>query len=132
MWLCGFLNLLCDRVIKNSAFDSSQASDGLLYQRVISYLSDHYTESITLKSVAARFGYNEKYLSHTLHSLIGISFRTLLPLYRIDHAKTLLSVPEYSVSDIAYTSGFSAVNTFNRTFKAFTGITPSEYRNTNL
>ncbi len=128
VFLCGCLHLIGDQVIRQSAFESSQASDGLLYQKVISYLSAHYTENITLKGVAQRFGYNEKYLSHTLHELTGINFRSLLSLYRIDRAKALLNDPNCSMADIAYQSGFSAVNTFNRTFKSFTGLTPSQYR----
>lgn len=126
--LSGYLNLICDRVIRRSEFAPYQSSDSILYQKVISFLSENYTADITLKSVANTFGYNEKYLSHTLHDLTGINFRTLLCLYRIDHAKKLLRDPTVSISQVAFDSGFSAVNTFNRMFKSFTGMTPTAYR----
>ncbi len=132
LYICGCLHLLYDRVIRHSELDTPLPSDGILYQKVISYLSDHYTENITLKTVASKFGYNEKYLSHTLHDLTGINFRTLLSLYRIDRAKTMLGDPVYSIADVAYKSGFSAVNTFNRMFKTFTGMTPSQYRSSGI
>ncbi len=127
--ICGALNLICDRVLSNASFeDEEKALDGRLYQKVISYVSEHYTEDITLKSLAQQFGYNEKYLSSSLHSLTGINFRRLLSYYRISHAKRLLETRDESMSDIAYASGFSAVNTFNRIFKQTEGMTPLEYR----
>ena len=129
--VCGYLNLIGAKVIERSTFDSTRYMDGILYQKVISYLSEHYVENITLSQIAKRFGYNEKYLSHTLHSLTGIHFRQLLTFYRLDHAKKLLkSRKDISITAIAAESGFYSINTFNRAFKGMTGKSPSEYRNT--
>ena len=100
----------------------------MVYQQIVSYISRHYTENISLKSIAKRFGYNEKYLSFALHKLTGINVRKLISLYRINKAKELLSIPQKDVSEIALNCGFSAINTFNRVFKQLTGVTPSEFR----
>jgi len=43
-------------------------------------------------------------------------------------AKLLLEHPDYTISAIAQECGMSNTVTFNRTFKEFYGITPSEYR----
>ena len=127
--ISGYLNLICAKVIKQATFSRAKQSDGVLYQKVISFLSLHYTEDITLSSVAKKFGYNEKYLSHTLHELTGIHFRQLLTFYRINHAKQLLEREKgKKITSIATESGFSAINTFHRVFKERTGFTPLEYR----
>ena len=129
MTVSGYLNLICSFVIKNSRFENARPTDGVLYQKVISYLSSHYTESITLSGVAKLFGYNEKYLSHALHDLTGIHFTQLLAFYRINRAKELLeSQSADTITAIAEKSGFSSINTFNRSFKERTGLTPSEYK----
>lgn len=128
--LSGYLNLICAQVLKNARFDSHPPTDSLLYQQVMTYLSAHYAENITLKTLADKFGYNEKYLSHSLHTLTGMNFRRLLSLYRVEHAKQLLTGESKSISDIALASGFSALNTFNRVFKSFTSQSPSQYRKT--
>jgi YesN/AraC family two-component response regulator len=121
--------LIGARVIENAKFTEGKQTDGVLYQKVISYLSEHYAENITLSSVAKTFGYNEKYLSHTLHTLTQMHFSHLLSLYRIQAAKRLLEGGEYkNITEIATACGFSALNTFHRTFKETVGITPSEYR----
>ena len=127
----GYLSLILNNVILNSNFTTSEYTDGVLYQQVVSYISRHYTENITLKSISKKFGYNEKYLSSTLHKLTGINVRKLISLYRVNKAKELLSISNSDVSNIALNSGFSAINTFNRTFKELVGVTPTEYKNSN-
>ena len=85
--------------------------------------------NITLSSVAKTFGYNEKYLSHTLHALTQMHFSHLLSLYRIQAAKRLLEGAERkNITEIATACGFGAINTFHRAFKETVGVTPSEYR----
>lgn len=127
--ISGYLNLLCHKVMAQASFEESKHSDGVLYRKVISYLSEHYTENITLAQLAKIFGYNKKYLSHTLHELTGIQFRQLLAFYRIEHAKKLLrTASDQDITTIAMNSGFSALNTFHRTFKELTDVTPTEYR----
>ena len=129
--ICGILNIIAEKVIENSEFEESGCMDGVLFQKVVNYLSTHYTEEIKLSTLSKLFGYNEKYLSHALHSLTGIHFSQLLSFYRIEHAKRLLSGnAQKSVTTVALESGFSAMNTFHRVFLKHTGMTPLEYRHT--
>lgn len=124
-----YLNLICAKVVEVSDFESAKRGDGTLYQKVISYIAEHFREKITLHSLSEKFGYNEKYLSHALHTLTGIYFSKLIDMYRIEYAKKLLTDnPSCSISKVAMESGFSAINTFNLSFKELTGMTPSEYR----
>ena len=126
----GYLNLICAKVIKCSSFENPRYTDGVLYQKIISYVSENYTNDITLSQVAKMFGYNEKYLSYTLHDLTGVNFRQLLNFYRINHAKNLLSNSKNkNIGQIAMECGFGALNTFNREFKRVVGMTPRAYRN---
>ena len=129
--ICGVLNLIAEKVIERSQFEEANCTDGVLFQKVVTYLSTHYTEEIKLSQLAKLFGYNEKYLSHALHSLTGVHFSQLLTFYRIEHAKKLLSQqPQKSITSVAMESGFSAINTFHRAFLNHMGMTPTQYRNT--
>lgn len=126
--ICGYLHLICEKVVKNADFEDVGQADGILCQKLISYVAAHFKEDISQKQIAREFGYNEKYLSHTIHEVLGIHFSKLLALYRVEHAKKLLNRNNQSISCVAASSGFGAVNTFNRVFKEMTGVTPSEYR----
>ncbi|MBE6644056.1 MAG: helix-turn-helix domain-containing protein [Ruminococcaceae bacterium] len=130
--ISGVLNMIAEKVIEHSELEVSSFIDGVLFQKVVSYLSSHYIEEIKLSELAKLFGYNEKYLSHALHSLTGIHFSQLLAFYRIEHAKKLLSGnSQKSVTTVALESGFSAINTFHRAFLKHTGMTPLQYRHNN-
>ena len=127
--VCGILNLIAAKVIEHSQFEETNCMDGVLLQKVVTYLSTHYKEEIKLGQLAKLFGYNEKYLSHALHSLSGVHYSQLLAFYRIEHAKKLLSQqPQKSITTVAMESGFSAINTFHRVFLKHTGMTPLQYR----
>ena len=128
--ISGYLNLILAKVIECSDKEDANASDGVLYQKVMSYITQNFTENISLKKIAKKFGYSEKYLSHTLHDLTGVHFSNLLALHRINYAKELLiKNPKMKTVEVAYESGFSALNTFERNFKRITGLLPTQYRN---
>ena len=131
MKICGLMNLICARFLENAVFCEKAADDHNLFSEAISYVSQNFRQDITLKQVAKELGYNEKYLSASLHALTKMNFREFLGTYRIDYAKHLLSDSKESskrISDVALESGFSSINSFNRCFKAVTGMTPSEYQ----
>lgn len=126
--ITAYLNLICNKVIENGNFEKSSQTDDILYQKVISYIADNFAEKITLKQIADKLNYNEKYLSSAIHSLTGIHFSDLVAVYRIEGAKERLANSERSIAEIALECGFSAVNTFNRKFKKTVSMTPTEYR----
>ena len=128
MAISGYLNLICAKVLECAEFEKAGHTDSILYQKVISYISKNFRENISLKSIAKEFGYNEKYLSYSLHGLTGIHFSKLVTQYRVEYAKKLLSDQSMKISWVAMQSGFSALNSFNRMFKEMTGITPTQYR----
>jgi AraC-like DNA-binding protein len=52
--------------------------------------------------------------------------------YRVAEAKRKLAEPasaKFTIAAIAYDCGFNSLATFQRCFKQFTGITPSQYQN---
>lgn len=59
----------------------------------------------------------------------GTSFSTLLNEVRRDLATQYLKEKEVSKAEIAYLLGYSEVSVFSRSFKKWTGMTPSEYEN---
>lgn len=129
MLITAYLNLICHKVAEEGEFKYGRENDGILYQKVISYISESYAENIFLEKIAKRFGYNKKYLSYALHSLTGIHFTDFIAIYRVERAKELLMNDKtLSVAEIAMKCGFSSINTFNRKFKKMTAQTPSEYR----
>ena len=128
--LSGLLTLLFSELSRQTQMVDSHLQDGSLYITAVNYISNHFRTDFTLRDMAKALGYHEKYLSSSLHSLTGMNFRSFLASYRINYAKNLLRgcSSKKSISEIALTCGFPSINTFNRTFRQLTGVTPSAYR----
>jgi len=130
MRLSGLLNLIYAAFLQKTAIVDRPRESASLYRSAIAYIAAHFTEDISLADVAAQLGYHEKYLSSALHSLTGMNFCMFLASYRVDLAKRILRSAEgrkKSISQVAMEVGFSSINTFNRSFKRLTGVTPGEY-----
>ena len=74
---------------------------------------------------------NSTYLSEAIKTATGLTFSDYVCKLRLEHAKDLLidsKEKESSIADVAFSSGFNTVRTFNRLFKEKYGLTPTEMR----
>lgn len=99
-------------------------------QPVIAYIEDHFSEKITLQELSALTGLTPTYFSTLFKQIVGISLWNYIGSKRIDKAICLLSAPDcrQNMLEIAARCGFQNSANFNKTFRKFTGMTPSEYR----
>ena len=83
---------------------------------------------LNMSDVANRLGVHRNDVSMVVNSSKGISFSQLVNGYRVEYAKQqLLLDPTMKMANVAISSGFSSDTSFYRTFKAITGMTPSEW-----
>ncbi|MCR5716419.1 MAG: AraC family transcriptional regulator [Lachnospiraceae bacterium] len=95
------------------------------------YLSEHFTEEITLEEIAAFAGFSKYHFARIFNDYTGETFYQYLQQKRINFAQTLLSNPLLSVTDIAYQAGFASSTAFTRAFRKSTGFTPTQFRQLN-
>lgn len=96
-------------------------------QQLLTWIDGHYAEDITLSFAAAHMNFSESHFSRVFKKLIGINFVTYLNAVRIEHAAAMLRSSGARITDIALCCGFGNVRSFNRTFKEYTGCTPSQF-----
>lgn len=96
--------------------------------QVLQYISEHFTEPLSLESTARALGISRIHLSHIFSQQLRINFRQYINTLRITHACTLLRKPEYSVSQVSYLCGYGNPRTFHRAFQLQCRMTPGEYR----
>ncbi len=58
----------------------------------------------------------------------GITLERYIITRRIEKVKELLVYTDFTLTDIAYITGFSSVNHLSRQFKEFSGLTPSHFK----
>ena len=99
------------------------------FQReLLAFIHGHFTEALSLATLAGRFHLSEKYLSRYFKEHFHISFIQYLNHLRLTHAKKLLETTELPITEIALCSGFSSDSYFIRNFKKACGISPLKYR----
>ncbi len=81
----------------------------------------------TRAGLAHRLHMSERTLGRRLSDR-GVSFRALLDNVRKELALGYLDEPHHAVTDVAYMLGFSDQSNFARSFRRWTGRTPSQYR----
>ena len=79
--------------------------------------------------IVENIGINRSYISQFINNEYNISFSHYINKLRIEKACCLLEGSiNKSIEGIAFDSGFNSLSTFNRAFKKFKGVLPSEYR----
>lgn len=94
----------------------------------IQYISQHYTESISLDSVAKVVGLNKSYLSRIFKARTGETMSNYINQCRIRKAASLLRKTDRRAYEIAEMVGYNNVEYFNQVFKKLMGVSPKEYR----
>jgi len=99
-----------------------------LDKRVRIQVSQALSEGIpTLSEIGTRLGMSARTLQRRLSDQ-GLSFQTLVDESRRQLAEQLLTESKYSLSEIAFLTGFSEQSAFTRAFKRWAGKTPRSYR----
>jgi len=82
------------------------------------------------EDLAARLNTNRTYLADAIRKCAeGLTFTEYLNRYRLRYAATLLTEnPDLSINEVGDDSGFNSRSTYNRLFRDYYGMSPSEYR----
>lgn len=84
---------------------------------------------LTLRGLCQQIKENPHYVSQVINQDLGSDFYDFVNGHRIDQAKEALAVtPDKTVLEIGLAVGFNSKSTFNSAFRRYTGMTPTEYR----
>ena len=92
------------------------------------YILEHYTERITLGSIAERFHFSVSYCNNVFKRETQKTIVDFVIEERMRKAKELLTYTDFSLPEIALKVGYEDYNYFSRLFKKHTRHTPTQYR----
>lgn len=80
--------------------------------------------------LSKRIGTNAVYITNAVRKYAdGATVNEFINGYRLRHAASLLTNnPDLNINEVEYRSGFNSRATFNRCFRTFFGMSPSEYK----
>ena len=98
-------------------------------QELKEIIQDHIDTNLSLKEISKGLEINPSYLSREFSKYFDdLSFGDYIRKSRIEKAKELMQSKNYSLTEIAYLTGFSDQSHFTRIFKHHTGKSPSAYK----
>ncbi len=118
--LAGVLHSLSYRPV----YDYSERDLG---HRIITYISEHACEELSLESASRALGISPSHLSHFFSDRLHVNFRHFINAIRIDKARLMMRDPNLTLTDICGACGFTNMRTFRRAFQSELGCLPSEH-----
>lgn len=97
---------------------------------VLRYIATNYTNAdLDLDSVVSATGTNRNKVNEILKTELGMTFTSYLNKLRLTQAaRLLIEKGSATISEIAYSVGYSNVSYFNKLFKEEYGCTPKDFR----
>lgn len=99
------------------------------YEKILKYISLHFREPLTLQSTCRTLGISQTYLSMIMRKYGNDTFKNVLTKTRMEYAKKIMETSnrQLKIKDISEQCGFHDQFQFSKVFRAYTGISPSDY-----
>ncbi|GGE32161.1 AraC family transcriptional regulator [Streptococcus himalayensis] len=95
---------------------------------IIDHISEHYQEELTVAELSTLCGYSQTHFMNFFKKHLGISCMEYIIQFRLRKATELLEHSTLTILEISNQVGFNNLSNFNRQFKKYYHLTPSQYR----
>lgn len=135
-WQLSFIGSMCSLLgyflqqncfINTSSFALKNKKKIKQFKTVLSFISEHYTEKLTLAQLAGSIPMNKNYFCHFFQELTGCTPMEYVNYYRIESACEQLAATDKSITEIAMDCGFSDTSYFIKIFRSYKAQTPRQY-----
>lgn len=126
---CKAVELLFElsKLLENSPEENADALSNKTVSKIIDYINRHYSEEVTLDTLAERFHFSKYYISHLFKDFAGISPYDYLIARRLYVCNNLIRGGS-SVKEASFAVGFSNYSNFYRLYKKHFKITPQQFK----
>lgn len=97
-------------------------------QRVLDFMSEHYSENISANDMAKLANMSYSYFSKVFSQVMNRSFNDYLNYIRITEAEKLLMSTDMNITQIAVETGFSSSSYFIKIFDKYKKASPTQFR----
>jgi AraC-like DNA-binding protein len=100
----------------------------MIAEQVADYVERNYADQISLRDVAAAFGYSACHLTTKFREATGLPVTSWIVKRRILAAQQLLREADVNVAAVCEAVGFNDLAYFRRQFLRYVGVTPGRFR----
>jgi AraC-like DNA-binding protein len=124
---------LCRKIIYDQNFfkNAAQSKRHEYIEKLMktcNYINQHYNEELSLDSIADIAGFSKYHFTRLFKEFTNMTFHQYLTKQRLQKSEILLMDTDLSVMEVALSSGFNSISTFNRSFKQSKGCSANEFR----
>jgi two-component system response regulator YesN len=119
--LFSILNKIVEKINENK-------NSNHLIRAAVEYIKEHYSEDISLETVAKQIYITPGYVSQLFKQEIGVNFLEYLHKHRIQKSKELFHNRFLRNYEVSVMVGYRDEKYFTQIFKKYTGMTPSQYK----
>lgn len=107
--------------------DTTHRNETQVIPQVIRYITEHFSEPLTLKDIAAEFFVSKSYLNRHFKAYTNSTVYAYIMALRLTHARRMLREGIPAV-EAGRECGFSDYSTFYKAFKTQTGLSPQQFK----
>lgn len=102
--------------------------DDVFGRKFLEFIELSYEDSeFSIEVLSEHIGLSRVHLYRKIKALFGVSPTDFIRNYRLNKASLLLKQKQYTISEVAYMTGFTSPAYFTKCFKTLYSITPTEY-----
>lgn len=110
------------------ALSNYQPEDSTIF-KIREYIARHYAkDNLSIKEISEHVYLSASYVCTYFKAQTGQTLNQYLTEYRMEKAMQLLGDARYQITEISSKVGYHDDNYFSKSFKKFTGLSPSKYR----
>ncbi len=110
---------------ENDENDSYSINPAFL--KLIQYVRDRFTEKHTLSQLSKKFGLSAGYICNLFAQCYNTTLTRFVTKVRMEHAVLLMKDKSYSLKNVAIECGYTDYFYFNKVFRGYYGVAPSQY-----
>lgn len=107
--------------------DTTHRNETQVIPQVIRYITEHFSEPLTLEDIAAEFFVSKSYLNRHFKAYTNSTVYAYIMALRLTHARRMLREGIPAV-EAGCECGFSDYSTFYKAFKTQTGLSPQQFK----
>ncbi|WP_418546801.1 AraC family transcriptional regulator [Hominenteromicrobium sp.] len=107
--------------------DTTHRNETQVIPQVIRYITEHFSEPLTLEDIAAEFFVSKSYLNRHFKAYSNSTVYAYIMALRLTHARRMLREGIPAV-EAGRECGFSDYSTFYKAFKTQTGLSPQQFK----
>lgn len=123
------LEKLAKKLAKKKPFEVASDDLGInpAFLELVEYVKKHFAEKFTLDQLAKQFGLSAGYICNLFAKSYNTTLTCFVTKVRMEHAVELMKDRSFSLKNVAVECGYKDYFYFNKVFKGYYGVAPSQY-----